>query len=256
MDLSTPTSPLPGDIHAITKKKLYRYARAMNVRRRACMNKKELWQAVTGIGSGIKFFDTNSPCHKKSPSLKNNIVISPYSTAKTSASFKSLPSYKDHDTNVKSSHKLMTNNTTSPKSSSYTLSPDTNIFTKPTQKLPTPKFTVNSAPIRNVTQIALKPFERLKYKSVKLNTTFDDVIRAVRKYLRLTLDYNITLKFLYYNDKQDIFGAEVQVTKNAVVTFYWVEFQISKNVDGYKEVTVIRSTKGLTTPPKEYVLIF
>lgn len=230
MDSSTPSSPLPDDIHAITKKKLYRYARAMNIRRRACMNKKELWQAVTGTGNGIKFFNSNSPCVKKSQPTKKS----------PSPSQSYMPSNKI----TQSSPHNSPINKPSVK------------FMEMTNKTPISNFTIDSAPVTNVTKISLKPFDRLKYKSIILHLALDDIKRAIRKRLLLTLDYNITLRFLYYNENLDVFGTEVQVTKEANATFYWTVFKLSKNIDGYKDVTVVNSTKGLTTPPKDFVLIF
>ena len=239
-------TPLPDDMKKTTKRKIYKVARILNIRRRACMRKAELWRAVHDKEAKLKFFNTPSVNTR----LPSPPLPEPQATTKTPNTPKqpSVPPKKpqvvSHPVNI---------------------SPSPSVQRSPQKKAIATHFQVNDKVVANISTLYLTPHGRVKYKGIQMTQAVtEDVVRSVRRSLGLTLnDYDLISNHMYYNQTKDIFGAEVVVSHKALGTgmaakaaslMYWVEYHLDKTPDGYRSITLNKVEK-YTKMPDGFILI-
>lgn len=231
----------------------------MSIRRRACMNKPELWRAVHhDKDSGErtpkpKFFNSPTPVTTAtaSPTTRPTQSVSTKSTPK-SVSPSPLPSVSPspYYTPISTAR---TNNSALRNTPRTTLQPKVQVLPQ-ARKL----FEVNNKRVDDLGALFMMAACSIKYRGVCMNNdTMNDIRRAIRRHLRLPLtDTNVTANHLFYNEARDVFGVECLITPvgntnalKAIKLLYWVELGIAKDQDGYRTIQVYGANKFTERPP-------
>jgi hypothetical protein len=259
---STPRfTPLPDAMQKTTKRRIYRVAKAMDIRRRACMNKPELWRAVNNEEKKIRFFNSPTPKHTPSPPPKRIQEARPSSPLQvTSPKLSPSPQVRTSPIpQVRTSPIPQVRTSPIPQ---VRTSPIPQVRTSPipqvTLKIPPARFELHNKPVKDIGSLFLMPACNIKYRGVCMgNDTMEDIKRAIRRYLRLPFtDTNISTNHLFYHEARDVFGVECLITPigntnalKAIKLLYWVELGLTKDLDGYRSVQVHAANKFVERPP-------